>query len=279
MSKNFSVDDTLYRAQAKKLVKQLKLDEEEFIREQGALYARAMSKATPPHAGGRFPQLKKAGYQEGTIRETLSQAKSAIISDMNTMFVVKSSGYLESVHDITGTLRNIRRTLTNGKGVKYVIDVNEINYDSLNRALEWGYKMRRPSDGRARNKNQGSNDPRIGRWTARDRMWITPEIWKQVLKAKFDNVGMSKAAFATAAVQLGIKQKPPKYIKDMMYGQKTSVIMQENPTVVKIKASAPGLSHAARLAPQVERFRMIAMVKRLKFLVRANAKKAGFKVK
>ena len=44
MSKQtFSVDDTLYRAQAKKLVKQLKLEEVEFVKDQAGLLAQQLS--------------------------------------------------------------------------------------------------------------------------------------------------------------------------------------------------------------------------------------------
>ena len=146
MSKvRFTVDDTMFRAQAKRLVKKLNKSESEFLREQGALYARTMSKVTPPHAGGIFPKLKKAGYQEGRVRDTVEAGKNAIIADMKVMFVVKSRGFLEFLHDLTGQLSNIRRTLRTKKGDPYVIDVDEINYNSLPRALNWHQSHRQPS--------------------------------------------------------------------------------------------------------------------------------------
>lgn len=279
MPRNFTVDDTLFRAQAKKLVKRLKKDETIFIRQQAALYARLMAKVTPPHTGGAFPKMSGVGYQQGGANATISQGRAAIVADMGTMFVIKSEGYLKSLHDITGKLRNIRRTLTNGKGVRYVVDVDEINYNSVGRALKWHQDHRRPSSGRAVNKDQGSNDPRIGRWTARDKMWVSPRIWNAVMLAKFENIGMSKAAWASAAVKLGIKKGPPVYIRNLMAGSGTRVTVQKNPSVVTITASSPGMPHSIRAEPRVRKFRTIAMVKGLEKLVKFNAKKAGFKTR
>lgn len=278
MAKDFSVDDTLYRAQAKKLVGQLKIDEKVFIKQQAALYARLMSKVTPPHPGGKFPKMTGAAYQQGSKHANLSQGLAAIVGDMGTHFVIKSKGYLQFLHDLTKTTRNIRRTLTNGAGVKYVVDVDEINYDSLSRALKFDWQQRRPSSGRARNKDQGSNDPRIGRWTARNRMWITLEIWDKILTAKYENIGMSKAALASAAVKLGLRNPPP-YIKRHMAGSGTRVTFAKKGTEITIRAAAPGLPHAIRAEPRVKKFRTIAMVKGLKKKVRAIAKKSGFQVR
>jgi len=278
MAKNFSVDDTLYRAQAKKLVKLLKIDEKVFIKQQAALYARLMSKVTPPHPGGKFPKLSGVGYQNGSVAANKSQGRAAIVGDMGTHFVIKSAGYLKTVHDITGKIRNIRRTLTNGKGIRYVIDVDEINYDSLSRALKWDQDHRRASDGRAVNKDQGSNDPRIGRWTARDRMWITLDIWQAIMNAKFENIGMSKAAFASAAVQLGIPKGPPVYIRNHMPGSGTRVTYAKEGMEISIRASAPGMPHAIRAEPRVRNFRTIAMVKGLERIVREISKKSGFRI-
>ena len=72
MSKPFTVDDTLYRAKAKKLVKQLKLDEQEFVREQAGLLAQLMTRLAPPFDG--FPKFK-AGY---TSKGSLQAGKKAV---------------------------------------------------------------------------------------------------------------------------------------------------------------------------------------------------------
>lgn len=97
--------------------------------------------------------------------------------------------------------------------------------------------------------------------------------------AKFENIGMSKAAWASAAVKLGIKRGPPVYIRNLMAGMGTRVMVQNNPSVVTISAASPGMPHSIRAEPRVRKFRTIAMVKGLKRLVKEQAKKAGFKTK
>ena len=265
--KTFSVDDTLFRAQAQKLVRQLKLDEVKVVREQAALYAKLMSKMTPPFVGGQLPLMQGSGYQGGTNDENLLQGRAAIISDMSKQFLVRERGYLEFLHRTTGKLKNIRNQhLISKKGVKYMINVVEINYNSPNRARKFADKMSK--------KNKRARD-----FPKSEKMWITQEIWQAVYVKKFLDVGFSKAAFASAAVKLAVKQKPPVWIRKHISKVGTRVTVQKNPARVTITASAPGLAHVIRLQKSIERFRMVAMVKRLQQLVRADAKKAGFKTR
>jgi hypothetical protein len=267
MPKNFTVDDTLFRAQAKKLVKKLKIEETVFIREQAALYARLMSKMTPPFVGGQIPRMSGKGYQGGSNDANLLQGRAAIIHDMNQQFYIRERGYLEFLHRITGKLKNIRRQhLTSKQGIKYIIDVAEINYDSPNRAKKFA----------ERHRNKRGRSVKLPK---SERMWITKEIWQAVFVEKFLNIGLSKSAFASAAVKLAIKQKPPVWIRKHMSKVGTRVTVQKNPSVVTITTSAPGLDHTARLEPKIRNFRLIAMVKRLEKLVTFEANKLGMKTK
>ena len=278
MSKDFTVDDTLFRAKAKQLVKKLKIDEHEFVKDQSAQLARTICKATPPFKGGVFPRLTKPGYQEGSVKDAVAAGERAIKHDLGVIFRQRSEGYLKHVHDVTGKKRNIRQVLRNKAGKTYLIDVDIINYNSFTDAIKWHWQ-KRLSNGRVKNYRKGNKDSQIGRWQSRDVMWITPEIWQKVFKQLSANVGLSKAAFGKAAMKLGIKQKPPKYIKRHFSKVDTSVIIQRNPSVVTIHGSAPGLEIAERKLNKIKEIRSKAMVKRLEYLLRANAKKAGFKTK
>ena len=276
MGKNFTVDSTLFKAKAKKLVKQLKIDEPTFVREQAALLARLLSKITPPFLDGKFPKMSGKGYQGGGVKDVEAAGNRAIKKDLGRIFRIRERGYLEFLHDTTGKLKNIRQNLRTKKGVSYLVDIDEINYDSVPRAIKF-HQSKRLSNGRT---PRYKGDKGIGRWRSRDVMWVTAEIWNAVFNAKAENVGMSKAAFASAAVQLGIKQKPPKYISRHILGSGTRVIESKNPSKVIIKAGAPGLAHVTKTKQKkVEKFRAVAMVKRLEQLIRADAKKAGFKTR
>tara|TARA_R110002167_G_C12478885_1_gene634366 strand:- start:27 stop:830 length:804 start_codon:yes stop_codon:yes gene_type:complete len=267
MPKNFTVDVTLFKAKAQKLIKQLKLDEPTVVKEQAALYSRLMSKMTPPFVGGQIPEMKGKGYQGGSNDENLLQGRAAIIQDMSAQFLVREKGYLEFLHKITGKLKDIRQQhLISKKGIKYTVDVAEINYNSPNRAKEFSDKM-------------STKRKRARRFPVSEKMWITQEIWQSVFVEKFLNIGFSKAAFASAAVQLGIKQKPPVWIRKHIAKVGTTRTVRKNPSRVTIKASAPGLGHVLRLEGKVVRFRMEAMVKRLEQIIRTRAKWAGFKTR
>ncbi len=275
MPKNCTVDASLFKFKAKKLVKQLKLDEPKFVREQGASLARLLAKVTPPFLDGKFPKMSGKGYQGGGVKNVEAAGNRAIKKDLGRIFRIRDREYLEFLHRTTGKLTNVRQNLKTKKGVSYLVDVDEINYDSVSRAIRF-HQSKRLSNGRT---PLYKGDKGIGRWKSRDVMWITAEIWNAVFEAKARNVGMSKAAFASAAVQLGIKQKPPKYISRHILGSGTRVTELKNPSKVTIKARAPGLAHVVKNLKKVERFHTVGIVKRLEALIRADAKKAGFKTR
>ena len=272
MSKQtFSVDDTLYRAQAKKLVKKLKLDEEQFIKDQAGMFAQTLCKVVPPFKGS--PKLSGKGYGGN-----LASGKRAILSDMKTMFRIREIGYLQFLADVTGKRRNIRQTLRTKTGRTYIVDVDYINWSSIDEAMDFHEKQQRPSSGRAKHSGKGGKDPRIGRWTARDRMWITEEIWNKVRLTLWRRVGIAKSSLAKVAVKLG-RPNPPKWILKHFDYVYAPITITKNPTTVSFKVYEKGLEPAFRRMKEVERFRMVAMIKRLEALVKADVKKAGFETK
>ena len=235
---------------------------------------RTIAKATPPFAGGKFPRLDKAGYDSG-VKASIQSGQRAIKHDMGVIYRQRSKEYLQFIHDTTGKKENIRRTLRKKDGTPYLVDVDVINYSSVSEAIKWHWR-KRLSNGRVKNYRSGNKDSTIGRWTSRDVMWVTPEIWDAVFQKLSANVGLSKAAFAKAAMRLGIKQKAPKYIQRHFPSANVSLRVSKNPSTVVINGSAPGLDVPAKKLRKVETIRMRAMVGRLERLVRMNAKKAGF---
>lgn len=108
-------------------------------------------------------------------------------------------------------------------------------------------------------------------------MMNSPLIKKGLERAK-DNVGIAKASFALAALRLG-RPKAPAWIAKHFAKVNTPVSVTRNPARVKFTSKAKGLDVTMRRIKAVERFRMVAMVKSLEALVRADAKKAGFKTR
>ena len=258
-------DDTIFKAQSRKFLRKLKIEEGPFIRGEAGLYAQALAKVTPPFSGK--PEMAGAGYN--TQKQHRLAGENAIWGDMRNIFEVRSRGYLEFLHDTTGTLTNVRRTLRRKDGTPYLVDVDEINYTSTRRALNF-HESKRNSRGRTPSY---LGDNKIGRWRRRDSMWITQEIWDEVYAMLKLRVGWSKAQLAQDAVALG-RPRPGRWVaRHMRMGSYT---MTTNPAVVNFTATGPGLDVPARRAREVERFRLTAMRLKLENMVKRNARGAGF---
>ena len=206
-NKPVEIRDAVFQSKLRKLARKYKIDEKEFIKTQSALLLRDIAKVTPPFNGK--PNLRKASI--GTKADKIA-GEGAIYNDMRVNFTVKDAGYLQHIHDLTGTKRNIRRNLTNKKGVTYLVDVDIINYDSPREALAFHDRQRRASDGRPKHYQKGGKDPIIGRWQARDKMWITPAIWDITFHTLIKNVSTAKASIAKVMQQINPKHKTPAWI-------------------------------------------------------------------
>jgi len=269
MSGELSVDISQFTSKTRLLLKQADVDQDVWLDEQMGLLTRDVSVFTPPFGGGDLPSMGRRAY--GTGKDKIA-GENAIRTDLELIFRRRERGYLEAVEDITGTRENVRQVLRNKKGVPYLIDVDVINYDSVPDAMAWHKKLRR-ADGRVKGKMySGGNDSKIGRWQARDRMWITPEIYAELTKALFKRVGQGKALFAWVALQFG---GPPaqRWISRHFYRYRASI--RRGKDFRSATASSGQLVHTVRFLPRIQKNRAIRAEKRLGYLTRQSIKKAG----
>ena len=258
--KSFTVDQTLFRAQTQKLVRQLKLDESTVVREQGGLLATLLAKMTPPFK--TFPKMQ--GKPVYTTGGALGIGKAAVKKD-----------FFRSIK-LMGTEKQ-----WNDKGMKAAIVRGDTDY--LQKRLT--YMKGSVKQGlRVRHYNNGIRDAqrntrgRINTGTQPIVMMNSPLI-KKGLDRALNNVGIAKASFALAALRLGRPAPKGKWISKHFSKVNTPVSVSRNPARVRFTSSAKGLDVVSRKLKAIERFRMVAMVKRLESLVRADAKKAGFKTR
>jgi len=130
--------------------------------------------------------------------------ESAVARDINFIIKARNPGYLESVIQITGKTENVRHALTNKKGVTYLIDVDRINEDGSE--IPTWHAKHRDARGRVRGSTSKSNDTVIGRWTARNRLWVMPGSLHAYVKKKQALVGHAKAGWLKAYLALGGKR-------------------------------------------------------------------------
>jgi len=256
MSKQtFSVDDTLYRAQAKKLVRQLKLNEAKFVNEQAGLLAQLFCKVTPPFKS--FPKLSGKPTYGGNV----TVGRNAVRRDF--FRAVQRVGKDSSWND-KKIAKAIRAGDTNyiEQRLKYMKGSNKKNL-----------KVRKFDD-RLHDSKRNSRG-RVNRNTLPTVALKNPDVNKG-LKRAMDRVGIAKAAFAIAALRFG-RPAPKDWIRKQFRKVNTPVKMATNSSpLASFTATAKGVDMASSKIKEVERFRMIAMVKRLEALVKADVKKAGF---
>ena len=257
-------DDTLFRAQSRSLLRQLDIEEEPFIKGEAGLFAQTLAKVTPPFTG--TPRMAGAGY--GTQKQNRQAGENAILGDMRNIFEVRSEGYLQFIERTAGRSSNISLHLRRKDGTPYSIQADEINHNSVRRALNF-HESKQNTRGRTP-KNNASADDRL---TMSGLMWITQGIWNQVYATLKSRVGWSKAQLAEAAVALG-RPRPGKWVSRHM--RMAQVTTTSNPAVVTFRANGPGLDVPARLKGSVERFRITGMRMKLERMIKREARQAGF---
>jgi hypothetical protein len=259
MPKNFSVDDTLFRAQAKKLVKHLKIDETKFVRDQAGMLAQNFASITPPFVSYGKPKLNY-----GTKKDLMQGAKTT------------TKGFYQTIQMMTTDGQNWK-----SKSLRAAIQRGDMNYlearlKHFKRSKKRNLKVRKYSDN-LRNKKRNKQ-------TGRPYKDVTPYVVlsradaDRGLARAVSHVGLAKAVFAKAAIRLG-RKKPIKDIARHLNSVHASVFVTKNPSTAGFKISSHGLNQAEKRIKEVETFRLKGMVKRLKRLVEIDAQFAGFKVK
>jgi hypothetical protein len=259
MPKNFTVDDTLFRVQAKKLVKQLKLDEPTVVREQAGLMAQLQAKVSPPFKV--FPKMSgKPTYATAAAQKT---GVAAVKADFDN--TVKSIGRQNSWND-----KKMRSAVRRGDTV-YI----QTRLRHMKGSNKHNLNVRKFSKS-LRNRQRNTRG-RVNRGTQPIVMLSNADV-NRGRKEAVNNVGIAKASFASVAVNLG-RPSPPKWIARHFGKVNTRPIITRSPASVTYTSNAKGLDVTTRRLKQMERFRMVAMVKRLEALVRHDAKKAGFQTR
>ena len=259
MAKNFSVDSTLFKAKAKKLIKQLKLDENKVVREQAGMFAQTLAKITPPFK--KFPKFKGLSYAtSGALGVGQRAARAGFYSAVKRM----------------GTVKNWK-----DEGMKDAIRRGDTAYiqkrlEYMKKSVKHNLRVRDYSD-KLRN-SQRNNRGRVNRGTQPIVMLTNADV-NAGLKRAMGNVGIAKASFALAALRLGRPAPKGTWISRHFSKVNTPIKISKNPTRVTFTAKAKGLDVVIRKLRKVEEFRMKAMVLSLQQMVKNDAKKAGFKTR
>jgi len=248
------VDDSVFQQKARKLAKQLGVDEHKFVKEQTGILAREVAKMTPPYA--KFPSVYK-GTSVGTAKD-IKQGEWAVLNDLRKICFVVKNNIAERAHRHAkgGPVYRLGKIVAPG----VIVNIGDL--------ATW---HKRNEDHKGRTK--GLDVPLLP--------WVGESLFLKYAKSQQKNVGIAKAAFYKASLQLGAKGAAVKGIKRHIAttsGGGKMAKSSKGPYGL-ISGQAKGLWHVNKHLPALERNRLIKAVKRLEYVNRQASKKAGFKTR
>lgn len=247
------IDYSVFVKRAKKLARKLGKDEPEFIKQQTAILGREGAKYTPPFAG--FPKPNSASV--GTKADH-KIGLWAVWMDIKQIVSIKDDDVIQKAKKSWGN-----GPIEYGNG--FVIAKGVI--DSVGELKTW-----HGSQQNARNRTRPLSGP--------ERYWCPNSVFEAYAKSEQEKVGIAKAAFVKASLQLGAKGQIPAWVnKNLAIASGSgSVAPSKKGTKGEITSRAGGLFHTERFIPEIMRNRLVKAVKRGEFLMKKAAKDSSFKV-
>lgn len=253
---NVGIDISEFQRKAKKIAKVYGVDEKEFISDQSRLLAREAAKFTPPFAGGVLPSWNK-GTAVGS-KADIEEGEWAIYTDLEKIFA--------PIQD-----NNAAKIAKYNKGGP-IYRGGQIVHAGIAKNMgdmaAWHRKNKR-ANGRARSL------PINGA------LLVGESLFEKYAATQKKKAGIAKAAFVKAAS--GFKGKNPATPKIKRHLTKATgsgrLAKTQKGWDGLISAMADGLYHTKRFLPHLMRNRLKKAVKRLEYIGRQSAKKAGFKVR
>jgi len=248
--KGVVIDDNVFQHRARKLARLYKVEENEFVREQTALLARDVAKYTPPFED--FPSKGRGSIGTGKDKKA---GINAIDRDINYITTAQKPAAIKWALKTFGAGRPIL------KGRK---EISKGVLTSVSELRRW-HKQNRLA-------RRGTTKP----LQHDQKYWVSEQIVRKYKKSEGVNVGLSKAAFAKAAMQLGSKATIPAWVKKNLgrVSGRGKTVRTSRGAHGLISGKAPGLAHVKRLLPMIESDRLIKATKRLQILKRTVAKKS-----
>ena len=247
------IDYSVFVKRAKKLAKELGKDEPVFVKQQSALLAREAAKYTPPFAG--FPSKNSTSI--GTKADGKA-GKFAVYRDIEQIVSVKDEDVIAQAKKSWGT-----RPIEYGNG--FVIALGVI--DNVGELRSW-HNFQQNS----RNRTAPLRGPQ--------RYWTSQAVLDTYALEEQEKVGIAKAAFAKASIQLGGKGKIPAWVnKNIGIASGSGVMMKDGKgTKGEISSRAGGLFHTRNFLPSIMQNRLKKAVLRGEYLMKQAAKDSSFKV-
>ena len=254
------IDDSVFQHKIRKLARKLKIDEYDFVKDQGGLLAREVAKMTPPYAKGKFPSVKK-GSSVGSAKD-IKAGEWAIYNDIKKICIIKKDMTARETRKLAVAIR---------KGGPI--------YGKGNRVIARGV-IKNASEYHAWHKANKRSRGRTRKLVVPNLPWVTEYVLEEYAKTQIKSAGLAKAAFWKASLGLRAKSPAPAGIKRHKAKAKGTgrMIRTNRGPAALISGSEDGLAHVFRHIPALQTNRLKKAKKRLEYISREAAKKADFKV-
>tara|TARA_R110001592_G_scaffold285673_2_gene554145 strand:+ start:125 stop:898 length:774 start_codon:yes stop_codon:yes gene_type:complete len=257
MSKKYvEIDDSVFQHKVRKLAEKWKVDEKEFVKQQGVLLQKGLGAYVPPYK--TFPSGKKPSF--GTKADEVA-GKTAIKYDLVKLFFVPDAAVFEWAKKTfrTGEIRKGKKVI--GAGIIHSIGGMKAFHNA----------NRKPRSGRTKSLK------------GFQQMWVSEEMFAIYEFMVQRDVGIAKASVAKGFLMLnGNTRGINKFILKQLpkaIGSGKIVKLRGFWTAV-FTAKAYGLQHLSQKTINIVMAkRMKAMETRLKHIFKDAAKKSGFKVR
>ena len=252
-SENLSVDFSEFQRKAKALARVYGIDEKSFIKEQSGLLAREAARFTPPYIS--LPKFN--GTSVGTAKD-IKLGKTAVFYDLLKICSPRKAATIKWAQKSFkgGGIYSGRERVARG-----IIETeSELN--------TW-HSSQKKQNGRTRKLAKS------------DRPWVSQVIFNRYLKKEQAEVGTAKAAFVRASMGFDAKGAVPLAVKKNLLSTsgKGTLIKTSKGWDGNIQGRADGLFHTVKFMPQLMTNRLKKAIKRLEYIGKNGAKKAGFKTR
>lgn len=249
------LDDSIFQHKIRTLAKKWGVDEKEFVREQGALFINNIGRYVPPYKSFPTGNKKSMGNKADHVA-----GQTAIHHDLKKIFFIPQTRIYDWAEKtfMRGQIYKGKKVI--GAGILKSLD-----------------EMRRFHNS---NRNLRTGRPRPLKGF--EQMWVSQDMFNKYLKQQISEVGIAKASLAKGVIRLNPKLKIPAWVRKQMskaIGSARMSKINQSWTAV-FNAKAFGLQHVKSTTIRfIQKQRLKAMEKRLKFIFKDAAKKSGWNVR
>jgi len=252
MNATFKLDTRGIRRALLDLSRATGKDTDTLVIEQSRLFAQQMIKRTPP--------------------KSLAQGRRAIHNDLEKIFSVAEPGTIARAIEYSGGSGNNVKTWMVSKrtGLPFLIEWNKARLNPSNEEMAAHHNAHRTKNGRVSTAGDETRD--IGRWVARNTMFVPQRAFNRYQKEVQEGVGRLKAGWVAMSRKYGAKRPTNWVDRHSSKRSRADLVGNKNAATMKLANFAAGANRLGSTVRSVLRIRVQAMRRQLVLIQRNYGK-------